>query len=322
MQRLGVLAALTAVVLSLSIGVAFADERIVGTEHWVQSVSGSDGKPLKLNVWEKRLKDVDPASFATSGKIVLLAHGAGTPGRIPFDLQVADKASTTYSLMEYLAAQGFDVFTLDYQNYGRSEQHPCGRCVTTEVAAKDVNAVVDHIRALRKVDKVHLLGWSWGTTVAGLFTTQHPGKVKRLILYAPPVWSGPRGPAPGEEFRTVTPDNSRNLFEPAASDQAAVDAWVKEVSQWGAKAPNGVLVDLMTKMPIVDPAKITAPTMVIFGDLDRLTKITQPELPGYFAALPNTDKQLIIVPGGGHALVVQKPRLRLYTEVAKWFSME
>jgi pimeloyl-ACP methyl ester carboxylesterase len=322
MKRFGVLVGFAVVILVLTTGVSFADERIVGTEHWVQSVSGADSKPLKVHVWEKRLKDIDPASFAKSGKVVLLAHGAGTPGRIAFDLQVAEKAATTYSLMDYLAAQGFDVFTLDYQNYGRSEQHPCGRCVTTEVAANDVNAVVDHIRALRKVDKIHLLGWSWGTTVTGLFTTQHPGKVKRLVLYAPPVWSGPRGTPPTGEFRTVTPENARNLFEPAASETPAMDAWVKEVSQWGPKAPNGVLVDLMTRMPIVDPAKIAAPTMVIFGDLDRLTKITQPELPGYFAALPNTDKQLIIVPGAGHALVVQKPRLRFYSEVAKWFSTD
>lgn len=75
-------------------------------------------------------------------------------------------------------------------------------------------------------------------------------------------------------------------------------------------------------MPLTDPKKITPPTMVILGDLDRLTSINQPNLPGFFAALPNTDKQLIIVPGAGHALTVQKPRLRFYNEVGKWFSVE
>ena len=39
-------------------------------------------------------------------------------------------------------------------------------------------------------------------------------------------------------------------------------------------------------------------------------------------ALIAVDKQLIIVPGAGHALTVQKPRLRFYSEVAKWFSVE
>jgi len=128
------LIALITILLLLSPTLATADESIVGTEHWVQSVSGADGKPLKLYVWEKRLKAADPSAFAKSGKIVLLAHGAGTPGRIVFDLQVPENLAVTYSLMDHLAGQGFDVFAIDYQNYGRSDQHPCGLCVTTQVA--------------------------------------------------------------------------------------------------------------------------------------------------------------------------------------------
>ena len=308
---------LITVLLLLSPTLATADASIVGTEHWVQSVSGADGKPLKLYVWEKRLKATAPSALAKPGKVVLLAHGAGTPGRIAFDLQVPETSAATYSLMDHLAGQGFDVFAIDYQNYGRSDQHPCGLCVTTQVAANDVNAVVDYIRKLRSVDKVHLLGWSWGTNVTGLFTMQHPEKVNRLVLYAPPLWSTPRGQAPTEEFRTVTPDNSRRLFEPPASDAIAVETWVKEVAQWGPKAPNGVLLDLNTKMPLTDPTKITAPTMIIFGDLDRLTPINQPDLPGFFASLPNTDKQLIIVPGAG----THSPcRSRASVSTAKWPS--
>jgi pimeloyl-ACP methyl ester carboxylesterase len=176
------LIALIAVVLLLHPTLTAADESITGAEHWVQSVSSADGKPLKLYVWEKRLKAADPSAFAKSGKVVLLAHGAGTPGRIAFDLQVPEKSAVTYSLMDYLASQGFDVFAVDYQNYARSDHHPCGLCVTTQVAANDVNATIDYISKLRGVDKVHLLGWSWGTNVTGLFTMQHPEKVKRLVL--------------------------------------------------------------------------------------------------------------------------------------------
>jgi pimeloyl-ACP methyl ester carboxylesterase len=301
-------------------GAAGSSDTITAAEHWVPTASAVDGKPLKLYVREKYSRASDPSSFRTSGKVVLLAHGAGTPGSVAFDLQVPGETAATYSLMDHLASRGFDVFAVDYQNYGRSDMHPCGLCVTTKVAAEDVNATVDYIRRLRGVDKVHLLGWSWGTTVTGLFTMQHPQKVRRLVLYAPPVWSEPRDQAPTTDFRTVTPVNSRGLFEPAASDDVAIEAWVKAVEQWGAKAPNGVLLDLRTKMPITDPRKISAPTMIILGELDRQTPINQANLPGYFAALPNNDKQLIIIPGAGHALTVQKPRARFYNEVTKWFS--
>ena len=170
---------------------AGAQNRILGEEHRVSSISAADGKPLKLFLWEKRLKDTDVKEFAGTGKVVLLAHGATTPGREAFDLQVPEKPELTYSLMDYLVERKFNVFAVDYQNYGRSDKHGCGPCVTTQVAANDINSVVDYIGSIRGIKQVYLLGWSWGLTTAGLFTMQHPDKVKRLILFATPVWRGP-----------------------------------------------------------------------------------------------------------------------------------
>jgi pimeloyl-ACP methyl ester carboxylesterase len=319
---LGLALAFLAWVVVIPVISAAADDRIVGSEYWVSSLSAADGKPLKVFLWEKRLKDADLKQFGTSGKVVLLAHGATTPGSLAFDFQGPEKSELTYSLMDYLAERGFDVFALDYQNYGRSDKHECGICVTTQVAANDINAAVDYIRGLRGVERVYLLGWSWGTTTTGLFTMQRPHKVRRLVLYAPPVWRGTRNKPPTREFRTVTEDGAKNLFEPEATDPQVIAAFAKEAVSRGPNAPNGVLMDLNVKMPITDPKQIPAPTMIILGDLDRLTPVTQPELPGFFADLPNPDKQLVIVPGAGHGLIMQKPRLRFFTEVAKWFSID
>jgi non-heme chloroperoxidase len=296
---------------------------IHGTEHSVQSVSALDGKPLTLYVWEKRRADLGVKSFGASGKVVVLAHGAGTPGRVFFDLQVTGASGPTYSLMDYLAARGYDVFTLDYQDYGRSQGHPCGRCVTTQVAANDINAVVDYILAQRGVKQVYLLGWSWGTNTASLFSMQHPDKVRRLVLYAPPVWRGPLTniPVPAGDFRPVTAQKSRNLFTPGMADPAAVDAFAAEATKF-QQSPTGVMVDLLTRMPLTDPKQIKAPTMIIMGEKDRLTPISQKDLPGFFADLANHDKQFTIVPGAGHALALETPRARLQLEVLKWFSVD
>lgn len=308
--------------LSACAGMGTAPDSTLRAEHWVQSVSGADGKPLKVNVVEKRSKSIETSAFAKSGKVVLLAHGAGVPGSVMFDLQVPGASGTTYSLMDYLAGQGFDVFSVDFQNYGRSDKHPCGLCVTAEVAANDVNAAVDYIRKLRGVDKVNLLGWSWGVPVTSLVAIQHPEKVGRIVMYAPSVRSRPGGKAPTDEFRAVPPENMRRLLAQAPADAVTVDALVKENAQWGATAPNGVGIDLNTKMPLFDPKKVAAPTMVIVGSLDRIEPPTDPSLPGFFAALPNGDKQMIIVPNAGHAMTLEKARFRFYSEVAKWFSIE
>ena len=313
---------LASVVLLALSALAGAEEKIVGIEHQVTSVSAYDGKPLSIEVWEKYRRDIDPKGFTTTGKVVLLAHGAGNSGRVVFDVQVPGATGLTYSLMDYLADQGFDVFTLAYQNYGRSDHHPCGLCVTTQVAAHDINAAVDHIRSLRSVDKVYLLGWSWGTSTAGLFTIQKPHTVRRLILYAPYLKLKTELKPPTTEFRENTDKQCQEGSEPDATDPVLTTALCKEALQWDARSPNGVLMDLRTRMPLTDARQIPVPTMIIMGDLDRLTPITQAELPGYFMDLPNPDKQLIIVPGGGHRLMLQKPRLKFFLEVAKWLSLD
>ena len=320
--RLGFVWGLIVALCFLPMSAARADEKILGEEHWVQSLSAADGKPLKIYVWEKRLKDVDVKQYAAGGKVALLAHGATISGRVDFDLQVPEPAELTYSLMDYLAERGFDVFSLDYQNYGRSDHHECGLCVTTQVAANDIHAVVDYIRALRGVDRVHLLGWSWGAVTTGLFAMQRPHKVKRLVLFAPAVWRALKERPPTTEFRVNTEEGFRKLLEPDATDPGVAEAFAKEAIQWDPKSPNGVLMDLRVRMPITDARQIPVPTMIIMGDRDKLTPITQTELPGYFADLPNTDKQFIIVPGAGHALHLQKPRMRFFIEVTKWFSFD
>lgn len=318
-----VLIALIAVtLLSACTAMGTAPDSVQSTEHWVQSVSGADGKPLRVNVIEKRSKSIETSAFAKSGKVVLLAHGAGVPGSVMFDLQVPGASGTTYSLMDYLAGQGFDVFSVDFQNYGRSDKHPCGLCVTTAVAANDVNAVIDYIRKLRGVDKVNLLGWSWGVPVTSLVAIQHPEKIGRLVMYAPPVWGSPRGNAPTAEFRSVPPGNMRQLLAQAPADAVMVDTLEKENALWGATVPNGVILDLNTKMPLFDPKKVTVPSMIIIGSLDKVTLPDHPNLPGFFAALPNADKQMIVVPNSGHAMTLEKQRYRFYSEVGKWFSIE
>jgi pimeloyl-ACP methyl ester carboxylesterase len=48
-----------------------------------------------------------------------------------------------------------------------------------------VNAAVDYIRALRRVEKVSLVAWSLGGPRAGGYAAKYPQKVNRLVLLAP-----------------------------------------------------------------------------------------------------------------------------------------
>jgi pimeloyl-ACP methyl ester carboxylesterase len=315
----------TTCLLSLLASPVSADQKFIGVDHKAASSSALDNSSLSLYVWEKRRWDITPEQFAKSGRVVLLAHGATISGRVDFDLQVPpDRNGLTYSLMDYLAGQGYDVFSVDYQNYGRSDHHDCGLCVTTQVAANDVNAAADYIRKLRGVQKIYVLGWSWGASTAALFAQQHPEKVRRLVQYAPYLQLKTPGlEVPKEEFRKVDVEKCcRDDFNLEFTDPGVYEAFAAEALKWDVKAPNGVRADVAAKMPVLDPKQITVPTLVIFGALDTSCTIAQEELPGYFRDLATLDKQLIIVPEGGHALMMMKPRSKFYLEVIKWFSLD
>ena len=94
------------------------------------------------------------------------------------------------SWMDYVAQHGWDVYIMDLRGYGRSTRPPQMSkpaaknppIVNTNVAAKDVSAVVDHILVRRGVPRINLVGWSWGTTIMGAYTAQNNSKVERLAL--------------------------------------------------------------------------------------------------------------------------------------------
>src|SRR5262249_36787627 len=53
------------------------------------------------------------------------------------------------------------------------------------LALRDIQAMVGHIKRTRGVNKVTLVGWSWGAMLAGYYASLHSENGRRLVLYAP-----------------------------------------------------------------------------------------------------------------------------------------
>jgi pimeloyl-ACP methyl ester carboxylesterase len=287
---------------------------VQGAQHWVVQ------EGLRLFIWEKY-------QGGPQGKPVLvLAHGSATAGRESFDLKVPGHPE--YSLMDFLARRGFDVFAPDMRGFGSSTR-PEGH-ISTEQAAGDLNDVVDFICKLRGVTQVHLLAWSWGTQYGGQFVMAHPAKVKRYAAYAQMHAQSPdllarrgrlatfqRAPyirisEPGWKlrFNSMTPEE--------VNDPVVMDAFARSAALVEIKSPTGPQVDLLTRQPLIDATKITVPTMMIHGQYDDVADL-EGLLP-FFTALPNPDKQYTVIPEGGHMLHLQKGYARFQRAVADWFS--
>ena len=124
---------------------------------------------ISLYVREKHPADMTRFS---PERTVLFVHGATYPAETAFDL-----ALDGFSWMDFIARRGFDVFLLDVRGYGRSTRPPAMDApaeanppfATTADARADVAAVADHIRRRRGIDRLCLIGWSWGCATMGSF---------------------------------------------------------------------------------------------------------------------------------------------------------
>src|SRR5579872_3786461 len=145
----------------------------------------SDMPGISLYVREKH-----PAGMTrfTPERTVLFVHGATYPAETAFDL-----ALDGFSWMDFIARRGFDVFLVDIRGYGRSsrpaamdgtpEDNP--PFATTADARADVGAAVAYIRERRGIERLCLIGWSWGCATMGSFAAANPEIVERLVLFAP-----------------------------------------------------------------------------------------------------------------------------------------
>lgn len=267
---------------------------IVGKEHYVMS------NGLKVYLWQKYHKDFDK-TFKQTNKIVLLVHGRTWSGRPDFDLQIRD-----YSLMDFLARNGYDVWAIDIHGYGKSEKTDKDWS-DTESAAGDIGAAVEYITKTRNVEKISLLGWSWGTQTTGLYTMKHPEKVNKLVLYAM-GWKG--NPArksaslPKEQYRINDEKAARSDFIAGQFEADVVEKYVKEALAADPKSPNGVIVDSITKFPILQPELIKVPTLIIHPEKDFLA--SEAETLEFFGKLGTNYKSYIALPDGGHAIMLEK----------------
>jgi non-heme chloroperoxidase len=82
--------------------------------------------------------------------------------------------------------------------------------------------------------------------------------------------------------------------------------------------PTGTYVDMCSKLPLVHPAKINVPTIIMRGEYDGIASIE--DLLKFFALLPHSDKQFAVMEGISHASFQQKNYLAVYHVLHSFFA--
>ena len=296
---------------------------VAGTEHW--TIKRADGQTVKLFLWRKNLRR--PPAQRTRGT-VLFVHGSSVPATPVFDLQIAGKPEA--STMDWFARLGYDTWCVDCEGYGRSDK---SRAVNADVScgADDVAAASEYIIKQNGGGKLLLYGASSGALRAGLFAQRHPDRVQRLALDAL-VWTGEGSPTLAERKKRLAEFRASNrrpidrafvhsIFtrdHPGTSDLTVVDAFADAVLALDTSVPTGTYIDMSANLPVVDPTKITVPTLVMRGQWDGIASFE--DVANFFAKLPNPDKQFIVMPGIAHTSTRSKNWALVYHLLDAYFS--
>jgi len=293
------------------------EDDVIGEEHW------TDKGDVRLFLWEKRVGKPEDAK----GRI-LFVHGSSMASTPTFDLHVDGRPFS--SVMNWFAVRGYDTWCVDMEGYGRSTKD---RDITCDISngADDLAAASAYIRNLRGDDPMHVYGISSGALRAALFTERHPERVGRLALDAF-VWTGEGSPTLEErkkklpqfldsKRRPIDLDFVRSIFardHPGTADDKVVEAFAAAITALDDSMPNGTYIDMCSRLPLVDPDRITVPTIIMRGEYDGIAGME--DLLAFFARLPNPDKQFTVMNGISHASFQQKNYMMVYQILESFYE--
>ncbi|MFT3975197.1 MAG: alpha/beta hydrolase [Amaricoccus sp.] len=226
------------------------------------------------------------------GKPILFLHGAATLEGFDFARGLADR---------------FRVLCPSHPGMGFSGEAP-----HVSGMADLIVHYLNLLDALSLDTKPHLVGFSMGGWTATELAAVAREKFDRVVLVAPAGLNHPEHPA--TNLGAVAPQDLPGYladdvtvalrYFPDGSDPAFAEAFGADRAREGELvgrlcAPFGMGHPNLARMI----ARITNPTLVVWGDRDRLLPASQ--LPLWVASLPNGTA--LSVPGAGHFVLQEKP---------------
>lgn len=297
---------------------------------------------LKLGLRHAFTHDAD----ASQRPPVLILPGAAVPVSGNPDYAFAPGRS----LMSALARHGLDVWAMDYYGFGASDHYPeMDRPAESHAplgdaadSARMVEAAVAFLRRERHVGSILLVGDSGGTLVAGVFATQHPEVVGKLVLFGPvtPFTSGPDPQARLPAYELVTPQDLWSTFtawsqaagDPPVLNAEAYDAWAEAFlasdptsrsrDPPSVRVPAGREADLAAVDSgrfVYDPGAIRAPTLIIMGEWDEIATFAGAQWLLH-SMRHAASRKLIVLGRGSHTIQFETERESLYRELAAFLT--
>lgn len=203
----------------------------------------------------------------------------------------------------------FQVLLLDFRGQGKSEK-PTMK-YPMEMHADDLKALMDHL----KMDRVHLVGTSFGGEVALIFAIKHPERLKSLVTACAVSYISPAVKAMAERWLMAARLRSgKYLFEAVYPDVFSDEFIEKKWEFISSTAPfYDTSVDMDAFMELLkgfmelnittELNKIKTPTLVIAAEKDKIKP------PKYSQIIHENiaGSEFVIIKESGHTVIWEKP---------------
>ncbi|SLN30530.1 alpha/beta hydrolase [Oceanibacterium hippocampi] len=279
---------------------------------------------------------------------VLCIHGATYPSIVTFDYSIDGR-----SWLEVLAEQGYDAWCIDLPGYGGSDRPPAMQAppeanppiVDTAEAEATVLLAIDYILAERFISKLSLIGYSWGSAIAGGIATKIPRRISRLVMLGA-LWIGVEGRgiavgATGGAYRLTNAEAAAARWrlgltkaqQATIAPPGHIEAWADravasdpasvETDPPILRAPTGVIKDVaefwQQGKPTYDPGLIEAPTLIVVGEWDHET--TPDQGLAVFGRLERAaERRYLLIGRATHSLPMENQRHALHASVGAFLG--
>jgi len=292
-----------------------------GAEIWSNEYWAKKGD-VPLWMYRKRLGA--PKAGEPARPVLFFVHGSSVTSRV-FDLSVPGRDD--YSVMNEFARHGFDCWTMDHENYGKSGRTSGNADIASGV--EDLKAAAEVITRETGQRKFHFVGESSGALRAGAYAMVAPERIDRLV-FAAFTYKGEGSPTLTKRAEQVDYFRSHNMRKrdrdmirsiatrdkPGTSDPAVMEALADVEMQFGDQVPTGTYLDMTANLPVVHPEKVLAPVLLVRGEYDGIATVA--DLEEFYNKLPNGDRQFIILPGTAHSVALAINR-QLFWHVTRAF---
>ncbi|WP_025724891.1 alpha/beta fold hydrolase [Acholeplasma granularum] len=239
--------------------------------------------------------------------------GEGNPVLILNGIMMSTKS---WEPFVHTISNNFMLIRLDFLDQGQSDSYETDYTQTVQVDL--VKALLDHLN----IDKVHLVGISYGGEVALQFALKYPNKLDRLIIYNSVAYTTKTLALTGHKWNEYAESRDTLNYYEATIPVIYSKEFNNKKAEWMANRKqiltNGAFKDtnfLDRMIRLTNSAEnydirnnikdITTPVMIVGAEDDYLTPLVHQRILNN--NLPNS--RLVILPNVGHASMYEVPEI-------------